>query len=102
MTNQLDTIKKIIVNNKEYFITLIRLGVPKDKFNITGELICAYVYLDNPIDNSDWSDWTYHEGNVYGVDTAHWHNNEMTLDEKREDAIKQITELIEKTAQEIK
>jgi len=96
MTNQLDTIKKIIVNNKEYFITLIKLGVSQDKFNITGEWICAYVYLDNPIDSSDWSDWTYHEGNVYGVDTAHSHNWNMTLDKKRLDAIKQITELLEK------
>ena len=37
---------------------------------------------------------TFHEGNVYGIDTNHGHNMNMTLDERYVDAKKQIKALI--------
>ncbi len=83
-------IETIKVNNKNYDIFLMPVGIDKDRW------VCAYVKL-KPIKEiaEDYLDnCTYHEEDVYGIDTAHSHNFNMSYEEKEEDAIKQITGLI--------
>jgi len=88
--NQLKSIKKIHIAGKNYFITILKLG---ENLDIIREYYTAYVYLDNP-KLEDLTNCTYHNDNVYGIDTAHSFNFYMTSEQKEKDAIKQITELI--------
>jgi hypothetical protein len=88
--NQLKTIKKIHIDGINYFITILKLG---EDSNIIGDYYVAYVYLDNP-HLEDLTNCTYHNDNVYGIDTAHLVNLDMNLEQREKDAIKQITKLI--------
>lgn len=85
-------IKKIKVNKKEYLITILRLG---GRIRQEGYWYTAYVYLNNPnLKEQDLHHCTFHVKNTYGVDTDHYYNEEMTLEEKFKDAMFQIKELI--------
>jgi len=60
--------------------------------------ICAYVRLIPPFRSSDDYEYlyeTYREDDVFGVDTAHYHNKNQNMTQKLEDAKRQITELIQ-------
>lgn len=88
MSNQLDDIKKINVNGKDYYITILKLGSKEFNFWYT-----AYVYLDKA-NVKNLENETYQYENIYGIDTAHSWNNNQSMKEKLEDAIRQITGLI--------
>ena len=60
--------------------------------------ICAYVRLTPPFrpsDDYEYSYETYREGDIFGVDTAHFRNRDQNMTQKLEDARWQITELIQ-------
>ena len=60
--------------------------------------ICAYVRLTPPFrssDDDDYSDETFREEDVFGVDTAHFSNRNQNMTQKQEDAKWQITQLIQ-------
>ena len=73
-------------------------------YNDVGGWWCAYVTLDN-ITREGYPNETYREGNKVGVDTNHSYNMHYTMDEKFEDAKRQIHKVIEaheKRMEEIK
>lgn len=73
-------------------------------YNDVGGWWCAYVTLDN-ITREEYPNETYREGNTVGVDTNHIYNEHYTMDEKFEDAKRQIHKVIEaheKRMEEIK
>ena len=84
---------RITVDKKEYDIALIPVdsGITKEPHHI-----CAYVILKGKRikEYMDLDCCTYKEGYVYGIDTAHFDNMKMTIEEKEIDAIKQIKLLI--------
>lgn len=80
-------IKRIKVNKKFYDITLILIETG------SGKWYYAYVYLDRK-DKNDLDNCTYNHGNVYGIDTMHYFNTNQTIEQKKDDAIRQIKELI--------
>lgn len=55
---------------------------------------CAYVVLDD-ISSEKYPNETFREGNKVGIDTNHIYNTNMTMDEKFEDAKRQIHAVIE-------
>ena len=64
--------------------------------------ICAYVRLTPPFKSSDdikynyeYPNETYREGDVFGIDTDHLFNINQNILQKREDARRQITDLIQ-------
>lgn len=90
--------ERIQIDKKNYDIGLTINGshLPKN-LSISDEprWICAYVILKRTNkDYTEFANCTYREDNVYGVDTAHSYNDKMTLEEKRQDAIKQIRKVI--------
>lgn len=72
----------------QFYITLLEMRKHK------GNYFCAYVYLDK-LPNRELSFETYRRNNTVGIDTAHLWNEFQTLEEKRNDALRQIRELIE-------
>ena len=73
-------------------------------YNDVGGWWCAYVTLDN-ITKEEYPNETYREGNKVGVDSNHTYNNGQSMDERFEDAKRQIHEIIEaheKRMEEIK
>lgn len=84
-----NNISKIIIDGKVYYITLKEIGHD----GVPGKWICAYVDLKG-VKKNDLDNQTYHTGDTYGVDTAHTWNDNMSLEEKKKDAIRQIKELI--------
>jgi hypothetical protein len=89
----IDTIKKIEIEGKEYLIFLVNIDRLSPQFPA---YINAYTYIEGieKIDDEFLDYPTYKDTNIIGVDTAHSFNESMTLDEKREDAIRQITDCI--------
>jgi len=81
--NQLDTIKDV----EGYDVTFMILK------STDNEWITAYVRLTN-LEEDEYQCETYRDGEVVGVDTVHYHNRKMSLDQKRIDAEEQITTLI--------
>lgn len=79
--------KRIVVNGKKYDISFK---------NVENKWWCAYVILKGKkIKNyTVLGNCTYREEDVYGVDTAHAYNSKMTFDEKKEDAERQIRNVI--------
>jgi len=79
-----------IENVEGHDVTFLKI---KSEYN---EWITAYVRFDEPTGRHDYGypTETYHEDEVYGIDTAHLHNDRMTLQEKVEDARRQILEII--------
>lgn len=79
-----------IENVEGHDVTFLKI---KTEYN---EWITAYVRFDSPIgrDECGYPTETYNENDVYGVDTAHLHNERMSIDEKIEDARRQILEII--------
>jgi hypothetical protein len=57
--------------------------------------VCAYVQLDREVTEDDNYTWTYSKNGWFGVDTMHGYNDDMTLLQKKKDAISQITTLLE-------
>ena len=58
---------------------------------------CAYVLLGKlkkGVESYDLGNCTYHDGNVFGVDTNHMHNWNQSKEEKHADSIRQIKEVI--------
>ena len=87
-----NNIKEINVDGKIYFITLKEMELAGTKMD---KWVCAYVDLKGVKEKEYGLDCqTFHDGDTYGVDTAHSWNDGMTLDEKRENAIEQIKRLI--------
>ena len=99
---------KVKVKGKEFTFALILNDTVKrelaklpeeqrKKLTILGDMNqewwCAYVYLDRIIDGELVGE-TYRDGNTYGVDTNHSYNEDMSMEEKKQDAIKQIILLI--------
>lgn len=80
------------IEGKNYDITLIKV-ISLIKLSYIDDYILAYVYLDKNV-KRELSCCTYHHGNIYGIDTAHYYNTKMTLEQKESDAVRQITELI--------
>lgn len=80
----LETIRKI----KEFDVTFLRLN---DGHH---EWICAYVRFDNPnkIESCNFNNTI--NGEVIGIDTNHCRNRKMNINERMEDAIEQITVVI--------
>ena len=60
------------------------------------EWITAYVRFDEPLNRDDYGyvQETLNDGEVYGIDTAHYHNEKMTIEEKFLDAEDQIRRMI--------
>ena len=83
--NELVTIKKI----NGFDVTFLLLEVGNSKW------ITAYARFDNPIEDVEYASETYRDGEVIGVDTAHFYNLKMTLEEKQIDAEEQMKCLIE-------
>jgi len=95
---------KIKVNKQEFTIALLLNDIVKRELSAKPEImkkllsknsewICAYVYLNKKVKGElAWE--TFHKGNMYGIDTNHSHNEDMTIEERRTDAIKQIKLLI--------
>lgn len=82
-------IEKIKINKQDYYITIIEIECS------IGNYYTAYVYLDNAnFDDDLLSNCTFHQDNIYGVDTMHYYNQVMKIEEKYDDAIRQIKELI--------
>lgn len=86
MSVHLLTIEKI----EGYDVTFVKIEASYNTW------ITAYVRFDNPLNREDYEYpvETYHEGNVYGIDTAHLRNDKMTIEEKIIDAKVQIAEMI--------
>ncbi len=57
------------------------------------EWICAYVKLTGKLDDN-YSNETYRELNVIGIDTNHMFNQKQSIEERYKDAERQITEII--------
>ena len=60
--------------------------------------VCAYVRLTPPfrsVDNFEYSYETDRDGDIFGVDTDHFHNRHQNMTQKMGDAKWQITELIQ-------
>ncbi len=75
-----------------YVVVYIRIKFPSP----INDYVNAYVYLDG-LENMECDflgNETYREGNVVGVDTAHYYNEGQTLEEKLEDARQQIKDII--------
>lgn len=90
----MDKIKKIKIRGKIFFIMFQELGFDLEcKLLKSSRWVSAYVYLENKRRRNLFYE-TYREGNVIGIDTGHYWNWEMTLEEKYKDAERQITELI--------
>lgn len=86
----IDNIIKIKIGKKEYIIFLVRINLGNRFFL---DYINAYTYLENIgkyANHFDNSMATLIRDHFVGVDTAHNYNENMTIDEKREDAIRQI------------
>lgn len=85
----------VVINKKKYDIEikLVEISVGKHIFN---KWYCAYVTL--PMMKQDatniLSHCTFHQKDKYGVDTAHAWNDGMTMEQKYDDALYQIRELI--------
>jgi len=79
-----------IENIKGHDVTFVKLEMGDMKW------ICAYVRFDEPLNRGEeYPCETYNEGEVYGVDTNHGYNMDMSLEERFEDAKRQITAMIE-------
>lgn len=81
--NNLHTIKKIC----GYDVAFLRLEINDNAW------ISAYIRLDNLMED-EYEYETYREGNVVGIDTMHFYNQDMTFDNKILDAERQIKFLI--------
>ena len=80
-----------IIKYKDHQIVLVR-----NDLSSFGKYVCGYVYLDNiEILEKNIGQETYRKGNVIGVDTAHSYIDNMTYEEKREDAIRGVKEIID-------
>jgi hypothetical protein len=91
-----EDIEIINVEGKPYKIKLRKLTAPT-LLSAKSEWITAYVELDKDVERVAaelLDNQTYHEGKVYGVDTAHSYNIGMHIKEKRKDALLQIRKLI--------
>jgi len=84
---------EIKINKKSYIIAIKKVESRSNHFT---DWFCAYVILKGKkiIDSDVLSYCTYRDGNIFGIDTAHFWNEKQTEEEKFEDAIKQITCLI--------
>ena len=80
---------QVIVGRIPYDIRLILKEIGFMKF------WCAYVELPD-VEGSHFANETYYDAKTkrHGVDTAHLNNDGMPLAEKKEDAIRQIIDVI--------
>jgi hypothetical protein len=87
-----ESYEDIVVKGRTYRIRLVKMTLsPMPSY------YCAYVDLsdiDALISGHSFGE-TFREGNTFGVDTAHMYNDKMSLEEKRQDAIRQIRGVIE-------
>ena len=111
MPTHLQTIKRIKINKEYFFITFLlvdreternyvkkKLGNQAAILKSLNKYYCAYVYLPK-LSHKMYSEGlgnecTYCKGKVAGVDTAHYYNDNMTLEQKFEDAMRQIKTVI--------
>jgi len=78
-----------IIIYKGHQIVLIR-EILIDKF------VNGYVYLEHLQEMpKELTGETYRKGKIIGVDTAHYYNQKMTYEQKKEDAIRQIKTIID-------
>lgn len=93
----MERIKRIIINKKSYDVALCPLGLDRSDYNLKA-WVCAYVILpkwkgmESPTSCLNYC--TYYNNGVYGIDTNHAHNMEMNLEQRYQDALMQIKELI--------
>ena len=83
-----------IIKEGKYQIVLMRM-VSKSKGRC--DWVCGYVYLDDldKIPDDEYlANQTYREGKVVGVDTEHPYNWNMSYEEKVEDAVEQVKDVI--------
>ena len=86
-----------IIRGHEVVFREYYFNSPLQDHSVPGH-ICAYVRLIPPFrcnDEYEYSNETYREDDVFGVDTAHFYNRNMDMNQKLDDAKRQITELIE-------
>ena len=96
----MEKLKEIKINKDIYVVSFQSLGslVPLktnlDKKEVAW--VCAYVILkgNKPDCYMDLENCTYNNDDVFGVDTNHSHNWNMTFEEKFKDAEEQIKDLI--------
>lgn len=89
----------ININGTKYKIIIKKMSV-ENKYSIydhkTNDYYCMYVELPELEKISDTlSSETYREKNTVGIDTHHYNNFNQTLEEKYNDGIEQIKEVIE-------
>ena len=105
MLAQIEEIKPIEVRGQTFFITVLRVSFkdiekrlekPSKRLKILQDYFTAYVYLKHLTVNMEtFGEQTYRKGNVIGIDTSHYYNTEMSSEEKKEDAYRQIINVIE-------
>lgn len=78
----------------QYEIEYVEIVRDPTVYNLTGGWWCAYVTL-NGVLADEYPHETFREGNKVGIDTNHAYNMNMTMDEKFEDAKRQIHAVIE-------
>jgi hypothetical protein len=83
-----------IIPYKKYQIVLIKA----DHMKSFGDYVNGYVYLPglekSNIPDGNLGSETFRNGNIVGIDTAHYHNEKMTYEQRKADAIRQIKEII--------
>lgn len=86
-------IKIIKVDNKLYFVSFVKVNR-----HMLPSFYNAYVILKGKKIKSDehlaLANCSFHEKNVFGVDTIHYYNETMDLKEKYKDAERQIKQVI--------
>ena len=85
--------RRIKINDRYYDIAIVGIRYKIDTINH----YCGYVILSQlppDFDYDNLSCCTFKDGNVFGVDTNHIWNLDQTLEEKEEDCIRQIKDLI--------
>ncbi len=90
-------LKKITIKGFDVELHLVDVGLKLKDTGLTN-WYCAYVTFAYTLKDSYGSE-TFREvedkGVVIGIDTAHFYNINMSMEEKEIDAINQITEIID-------
>jgi len=81
-----------ILTIKGYDVTILKFSLECDKIP---EWYCAYVKFKDKIKNEYYNETFRDKEFIIGIDTNHYHNTNQTDEEKLQDCIKQITEVIE-------
>lgn len=106
MISGIEEIKPIEVGGQQFLITVLfvswkyereRMKIHKDNTTLENSYN-AYVYLPyltNEIFKESLGNETFRRENVIGVDTQHLYNTGQSKEEKKADAYRQITRIIE-------